>query len=161
MAKDLPLIFEAVDRATPDQLKKLSHIHQLAFSHIGQDGWSHEALANSCAATGSLLISALRDNQPIGFALFRQVLDEAELITLAVAPDNQGRSVGSKLLQWAEDQLRSKDVCTVFLEVRADNAAAIRLYENLGFKATSVRKAYYKLAGAGRVDAVNYAKALY
>lgn len=109
---------------------------------------------------GSLLIGAFSDSRPVGFAVFRCVLDEAELITLAVDPEHQGKSIASKLLKWSDAQLMQQDISSVFLEVRTDNAPAIRLYETVGFQSRSVRKGYYKVAGGSRVDAVIYSRVL-
>ncbi len=158
MSPAAPMIFEVIRKTTPVNLQQLATIHQKAFSAIGQSGWSPEALSKTCASSGAVLIGAFSADQPLGFALFQQVLDEAELITLAIAPEHQGKSIASKLMQWAEAKLAERGIRAFFLEVRADNAAAIHLYENLDFKATSIRKGYYKVDGDVRIDAVNYAK---
>lgn len=160
MSPDTPVVCRVICKTTADNLQQLATIHQRAFSELGQTGWGPDTLSETCASSGVVLIGGFSAKQPIGLALFRQVLDEAELITLAVAPEHQGKSIASKLMQWAEAKLAERGVCKLFLEVRADNATAIRLYENLDFKATSIRKGYYKVDGDERIDAVNYAKTL-
>lgn len=142
-------------------MAQLAQVHQDAFSAIDQAGWTAAALTDACAANGAYAVFASSEGRAIGFALYRQVLDEAELITLAVAPGHQGKSIARQLLQHAAGVLKARDVTKVFLEVRADNSPAIKLYENAGFTAVSVRKNYYKLSDNRRVDAVNYSKALH
>ena len=154
------LEFKQIDSATPPDFVQLSRLHQAAFTAIGQVGWTQKSLAESCAMAGSLLMVAFRDEHPVGFAVFRCVLDEAELITLAVDPEHQGKSIASKLIKWSDAQLIQLGICSVFLEVRTDNRPAIRLYENIGFQSRSVRKGYYKLDDGSRVDGVIYAKIL-
>lgn len=160
MSSGAPVVCEVICKTAADNLQQLATIHQQAFSELGQTGWGPDTLSETCASTGAVLVAAFSAEQPIGLALFQQVLDEAELVTLAVAPEHQGKSIASKLMQWAETKLAERGVRTFFLEVRADNATAIRLYENLDFKATSVRKGYYKVDGDVRIDAVNYSKTL-
>ena len=143
-----------------DTIAQLAQVHQEAFSAVDQAGWTAAALTDACATNGACAVFASSEGRAIGFALYRQVLDEAELITLAVAPGHQGKSVARQLLQKAEGVLKARDVAKVFLEVRADNSPAIRLYESMGFIAVSVRNNYYRLSDNSRVDALNYSKAL-
>ena len=160
MAGDIATKVCELNSSATDTIAQLAQIHQEAFSAIDQAGWTASAIADACAANGAYAVLASSAGRAIGFALYRQVLDEAELISLAVAPGYQGKSVAKQLLQYAESVLCARDVAKIFLEVRADNRPAIRLYENTGFIAVSVRKNYYSLSDNRRVDAVNYSKTL-
>lgn len=95
-----------------------------------------------------------------GFALGRAVADEAELLTLAVDPAARRRGIGARLLARFEREAAAQGAATGFLEVAADNAAALALYKAGGWTAAGRRPGYYDAPGGGRVDAVIMQKAL-
>ena len=78
---------------------------------------------------------------------------EADVQTVAVRRAAQGRGLGSRLLRALLDEAAGRGASSVLLEVRADNAAAIALYERHGFERISVRRRYYQ---PGDVDALVY-----
>jgi [ribosomal protein S18]-alanine N-acetyltransferase len=86
----------------------------------------------------------------VGYAGLIAYDDEAHVATLGVAKALQGEGVGSLLLDalLAEADKRSP---VVLLEVRADNAAAQRLYERRGFTEIGRRRGYYQPSGADAV----------
>ncbi|MEL6467594.1 MAG: ribosomal protein S18-alanine N-acetyltransferase [Pseudomonadota bacterium] len=87
-----------------------------------------------------------------GFALWRAVADEAELLTIAVAPEAQGRGYGAALMTaWMAKAARTCN--RAFLEVASDNARALRLYTSQGFEIVAKRKAYYRRP-KGQADAL-------
>lgn len=71
------------------------------------------------------------------------VLDEAEVINIAVVPSQQGKGIGKRLWQQAEKLMRERGVNKCFLEVRASNMPARRLYEACGFVKIGERQNYY------------------
>ena len=75
---------------------------------------------------------------------------EADVQTIAVAPYAQGRGVGTRLLRALTEHAVRSGARSLLLEVRADNAPAIALYEREGFERVSVRRRYYQ---PGDVDA--------
>lgn len=87
------------------------------------------------------------------FCLFSRVLDEAELLRIAVAPEARRQGLARQLLQQAMHELSSVGVRHLFLEVRASNQAAQGLYTGLGWRPTGVRKDYYP-QGMEREDAL-------
>ena len=80
-----------------------------------------------------------------GFALWRAVAGEAELLTIATHPDHRRRGVASGLMRDWMSEAQSK-ASTAFLEVAADNAAATALYSKFGFEIVARRAGYYKRA---------------
>ena len=126
---------------TPDALAGL---HAAAFAP--ERGWQASEFADLCASPHVRLYTA-----PHGFALVRVVADEAELLTLAVAPDHRRLGIADGLMrQWMRD-------CTAtqaFLEVAEDNAAARALYARHGFFETGRRRGYYARPGGDRTDAL-------
>lgn len=72
------------------------------------------------------------DGTMAAFAITQVVLDEATLFNIAVDPDFQRRGLGRELLEYLIDELEKRGILTLWLEVRASNAAAIALYESPG-----------------------------
>ncbi|MFL6151512.1 MAG: ribosomal protein S18-alanine N-acetyltransferase [Ornithinibacter sp.] len=93
----------------------------------------------------------------LGYAGLDHGGDVADVMTIAVAPGAQGRGVGGRLLDELERRARARGAASVMLEVRADNAAALRLYERAGFMLQSTRRRYYQ---PGDVDALVMRKTL-
>ncbi|MCA0042676.1 ribosomal protein S18-alanine N-acetyltransferase [Celeribacter litoreus] len=94
------------------------------------------------------------------FALGRAVLDEAELLTIAVPPDAQGQGYGRTTLRAYEDAARAHGAETSFLEVAATNAPAISLYRSEGYSESGLRKNYYTAPDSSKYDALIFAKRL-
>ena len=89
-----------------------------------------------------------------GFLLGRAVAGEAELLTLAVAPEARRRGLGGKLVARFLYQARLRGAEDAFLEVSAKNAPAIALYESLGFKRVGLRRGYYQTTAGAWIDAL-------
>ena len=84
-----------------------------------------------------------------GFIVYRAVADEAEIITIGVAPDARRTGIAAAMLGIIEGDLKKRDVKHIFLEVAADNAPARALYQNNGYVEIGVRPGYY-----GGIDAI-------
>jgi [ribosomal protein S18]-alanine N-acetyltransferase len=95
-----------------------------------------------------------------GFLLGRAVAGEAEVLTLAVAPDARRRGLGRKLVARFLYQARLRGAESAFLEVSAENTPAIALYESAGFAKAGVRRGYYQTPEGQRIDALVLARAL-
>lgn len=89
-----------------------------------------------------------------GFLLGRAVAGEAELLTLAVAPEARRRGLGRKLVARFLYQARLRGAVTAFLEVADTNAGARALYAASGFAESGRRKGYYRDGNGAAVDAV-------
>jgi len=79
-----------------------------------------------------------------GFAAFHHVADEAELRNIAVDPDYRGRGLGRELVAEGRRRLLALGVRRIFLEVRASNIPAQRLYLSARFRLHSRRRNYYR-----------------
>ena len=88
-----------------------------------------------------------------GFALGRVIADEAELLTLAVHPAKRRDGLGHHLLTAFENTARVRGAIRAFLEVAADNNAAIGLYSKAGYTLSGRRPGYYAKTDGSRVDA--------
>lgn len=89
-----------------------------------------------------------------GFLLGRAVAGEAELLTLAVAPEARKRGLGRKLVARFLYQAQMRGADQAFLEVAVDNAPAIALYESAGFSRAGLRRGYYQTDKDTRIDAL-------
>ena len=95
-----------------------------------------------------------------GLAVCRVVADEAELITIAVDPKWRSKGVGVALMRAVFADLRMTPAKKLFLEVAADNPAALRLYAKLGFARLSERHGYYERPDGGKATAIVMARDL-
>ncbi|WP_210009141.1 ribosomal protein S18-alanine N-acetyltransferase [Aquirhabdus parva] len=95
--------------------------------------------------------------QVVGFCILQPVLDEANLLLMAIDPALQGQGLGYLLLEESIERL-GEGCVMIFLEVRQSNQAAIGLYQKAGFHQMGIRKNYYLADRAhfasGKEDAV-------
>ena len=126
---------------------------QAAYSHP----WSMGILRD-CLRVGYHCLVALDDSGVIGHAVMSVAVGEAHLLNLCVAPTAQGRGIGRRLLRRVLRLAREHEADTVFLEVRASNSGARRLYESEGFCEVGQRRGYYPHDQHEREDAVVYAR---
>jgi len=123
--------------------------------------WSREQILDSLRAGHAMWLCCQEQSggekaEVLGYGVLSWVLDEASLLTLAVAPRRQGRGIGRALLNFLLAQAREQDMTRVFLEVRESNSRAILLYESSGFALVGRRRGYYP-GERGREDALLYA----
>ena len=115
-------------------------------------GWSAAEFAGLLADPTVIAATA-----PSGFALARVAADEAELLTIAVDPDKRGTGQGRALLAEVLARAGARGAARIFLEVAANNHAALKLYAGAGFTACGRRRGYYRLS-TGAVDALIMAR---
>ena len=141
-----------ITQTGPEGAALLARLHAEGFSaRRAWDGAAFEALLTS-PFTRALL--ANEEDRPAGFVVFRTAADEGEILTLAVAPSHRRRGIGAALVFSALEAMEKSGARRVFLEVAADNAPAIALYEGCGFSRAGSRKAYYERPDGGRQDAL-------
>ncbi len=123
--------------ATPAHAAVLALIHASAFAPASR--WGAEAMALQLSLPG-----AFGHVDPGGgFVLARVVLDEAEILTLAVVPERRRQGLGAGLLRRAMRTAAARGAASMVLEVAADNAAARALYARHGFEHVGRRRRYY------------------
>lgn len=101
----------------------------------------------------------LLQEKPVGFSICSTGAGEAHLQNIAIHPDFQGLGYGHWLLDQTVQRLRENSLHRLFLEVRASNQDAIKLYQRYGFENIGLRKDYYD-APVGREDAYVYLLAI-
>lgn len=115
----------------------------------GDDPWPAVAFIRELESTHNHYVAARTDGELVGYAgvsrLGRKPPFEYEIHTIGVDKRFQGKGIGRGLL---DGLLGIAAGGVVFLEVRTDNAAAIGLYQSVGFAVMGVRKRYYQVSGA-------------
>lgn len=132
----------------------LAALHEAAFAGQSQEIWSEKSLRELLAMPGALALLAQQGDEPVGFILLRQAADEAEIITLAVKPQQRRLGVARRLLSVGLDKLTGRGARYCFLEVADDNVAARALYAAAGFAEVGRRPGYYRDAAGQPRDAV-------
>lgn len=130
-----------------------------AFDPRWGEAWTRSQCIGVLAMPGVSLLLACVDDEPVGFALTRAIMDEAELLLLAVAPDRRRHGVGGALLRAVLADAAGGGVSTIHLEVRAGNPA-IGLYEASGFARIGERRGYYRGRDGGTHDAWTFSRAV-
>lgn len=144
---------DARDIAAVDALMKA------AFDPRFGEAWTRGQALGVLAMAGIRLTIALVDDAPAGFAMVRSVMDEAELLLIAVDPAHGRRGIGTALLRAVEADCAVAGVADLHLEVRAGNDA-LRLYTAHGFVKVGERRAYYRGPDGKAYDAHTYRKPL-
>ena len=119
---------------------------------FADDAWSEATWWGELAQSGSRRYLLERDptsGAVRGYAGIAVNGPDADVMTVAVAPDAQGHGVGGYLLAALVDAAAESGATQLLLEVRADNVPAQRLYARTGFERIAVRRGYY----SGGVDA--------
>jgi ribosomal-protein-alanine N-acetyltransferase len=129
--------------ARPDDVAQMLEIEEASFS----DPWSAASFAGylSDSNAGRALVTvAEAAGHIIGYSVMLFALPDADLANIAVAPAARGKGTGRLLLDRSLAAARSLGTQHVYLEVRASNEPAIRMYESVGFAEFGVRRRYYR-----------------
>ena len=79
------------------------------------------------------VIVAEKEKNVIGYILFNQILDEAEIYKIVVSKDFRKKQIAFKIIEFLLNELKKNNVKKIFLEVRKSNIPAINLYKKCGF----------------------------
>lgn len=115
-------------------LNELENLHKACFPH---KPWTAQDFAD-LKKSGCEIIASQN-----GFAVWRVVAGEAEIITIGVHPDARKNGIASAMLTLIEDDVKKHEGHKIFLEVAENNTAARALYENSGYKQIGKRPKYY------------------
>ena len=109
------------------------------------DPWGSREFTSALEAQQAIfLVAEDSAGVVIGYAIAITVLDEAEILNLAVRKSNRGIGLGGNLLDAALEEAISRGAEQVFLEVRESNEPARKLYDSRGFTEVSRRRGYYR-----------------
>ena len=108
-----------------------------------RDAWSRADFLSVLADTNAECIVVERDGKIIACASVLFNSDAAEIETFAVSPDCRRQGIGATLLIKLLLTVQNRGLTFVILEVRPSNAAAIKLYENFGFRIVEREENFY------------------
>ena len=103
--------------------------------------WDEASVRSELTNKLSLWLVALDADEVVGYVGSQTVLQEADMMNIAVADSHRRRGIARMLVL---ELIRQLDAYQLTLEVRASNAPAIALYETLGFRQVGLRKNYYQ-----------------
>lgn len=127
--------------ATSADVAAMAAIERQCFS----DPWSARSFREMLDADDTFgLVMETPAAGVIGYLLARTVVDEAEILNLAIRPDHRRRGLARRLLARGMEEIVGRGVVSVFLEVRTSNEAGRALYAGAGFGPIGRRRAYYE-----------------
>lgn len=149
-----------ISRGERGDLDDVMTVMTTAFDARFGEGWTRSQCAGILPMPGVVLVVARgAAGQPLGFALWRTISGDSELLLLAVAPEHRRRGVGQRLLSEFIEQARRQGVARVHLEVR-DGNPAIAMYQSAGFSRVGHRPLYYRGLDGEQFDALTFARDL-
>lgn len=108
------------------------------------DPWSEGSIASELDNPLSLWLVAEQDGAVCGYVGSQTVLDETDMMNIAVRPDCRRHGIAAALIDELIVRLKERGSHILRLEVRVSNAPAIALYDSLGFTQLGLRKNYYR-----------------
>ena len=122
-----------------DDVKAIAELEKVCFS----DPWSENSIASELNNRLSYWLVAEIDGNVAGYVGSQSVLDGADMMNLAIAPEYRRQGIGQALVTALIDYLQQNGIIALLLEVRASNDPAIALYRSLGFEQIGRRPNYY------------------
>ncbi len=113
-----------------------------------------EGILQDCLKVGYLCPLVILDGVIVGYGILSIAAGEAHILNLCVDPFRQGRGIGKRLLKKLLGLARRGGAARIFLEVRASNGIALKMYQDLGFAGIGRRKRYYPAPDNRREDAL-------
>jgi ribosomal-protein-alanine N-acetyltransferase len=125
---------------------------------FGTEAWSRQSYLEELADTELRhYLVAEQDGSVVGSAGLLTIGETAQIVTVGVLPTARRQGIGGRLVQALMTEAGRRLASEVLLEVRIDNTAARKLYEEFGFEVIGTRRGYYD---QGRVDALVMRRAL-
>ncbi len=149
-----------IRKATYEDLDQIIEVEQRCFtSYLA---YSRRQLQYLLTQANSDCFAEVIQDSLRGFiiVLYRENANVAGIETLNVDPLHHGKGIGIRLLQAAEEEIRTNDIRRIRLEVRTSNTPAIKLYERAGFETVAFLPNYYLFDHHGSCDAFRMVKKL-
>jgi [ribosomal protein S18]-alanine N-acetyltransferase len=131
----------------------LDSVLALEFDLFGEEAWSRQMLVGELGqqpASRYYLVAEI-DGEIVAYAGLLAAGDQADVLTIAVATAHWRHGIGTALLDRLLAEATRRGCTEVFLEVRADNSRAQRLYRWRGFTNVGIRRAYYQPSGTDAI----------
>ena len=137
----------------PMTLADLEQVLELERAVFGEEAWTRQMLVGELEQQPASRYYLVADDggRVAGYAGLLGAGWQGDVLTLAVATNRWGNGIGSALLEALLAEAARRGCTEVFLEVRADNARAQRLYRRHQFTEIGIRRGYYQPSGADAV----------
>ena len=119
---------------------QVAELEKICFS----DPWSENSIASELDNKLAFWLVAEEGETVAGYIGSQTVMDETDMMNVAVHPDFRRQGIAEALVNGLVDRLKAMGSHCLTLEVRASNAPAISLYEKTGFSQVGLRKNYYR-----------------
>jgi [ribosomal protein S18]-alanine N-acetyltransferase len=154
----------------PATIDRIMAVMEAAFDPAYGEAWNRRQVADalSMPSTHALVADAegalIGEGEagarvPAGFVLSRHVLDEEELLLIAVTPGCRRRGIGEILIGQLFAAARARGITRIYLEMRRGNPA-LGLYRKLGFEPIGERPNYYRMTNGERIDAITFGRSI-
>ena len=121
-------------------IAQVAELERICFS----DPWSEKSVASELTNPLSCWLVAEEDGAVAGYIGSQTVMDESDMMNVAVHPDHRRKGVAEALVAELVEALKQRGSRCLTLEVRVSNEPAKALYEKLGFEQVGLRKNYYR-----------------
>jgi ribosomal-protein-alanine N-acetyltransferase len=121
-----------------------------------QEPWNYKTI-NDFLQQDSIKLMLMTDtnnDEVVGYCLYQVLFEQAEIFRIGTHPNYQRQGIASQIFARLNEELKNQQVEALLLEVRADNIAAIALYEQQGFTIIHSRKGYYQVGFQSAIDAL-------
>ncbi|MEN6671265.1 ribosomal protein S18-alanine N-acetyltransferase [Psychrobacter sp. B38] len=145
---DIETIVQPHDAWTYQTLATLLEQDSMKLLVVYDKKQGDSSVANACIDDNET------NSQLVGYCLYQVLFEQAEILRIGTHPDYQRQGIASQLFEELTAQLKRSQVVHLLLEVRADNAPAIALYEQQAFAIIHRRKGYYQRSGQSAIDAL-------
>jgi len=124
----------------------LEEVHNAELECFPEEAWSFkdfDDLLKIDAVKGYILVDSEKNGEIVAYMMAYEVVDEAELINIAVLPKHRRKKLGNYFLNSWLKHLQEIETVAVFLDVRESNTPAIGFYKSFGFELLGIRRNYY------------------
>lgn len=129
-----------IERMNATHVPQIAELEKVCFA----DPWSVTSIETELSSRLSLWFVAMEGDTVVGYVGSQTVIDESDVMNIAVHPDYRRQGIGEALLETLADALREKGSRGLTLEARVSNTPAVSLYKKAGFLQVGLRKNYYR-----------------
>lgn len=154
-------VITTIRRMETADIAAVSAMERVVFT----DPWSENAFHEELAASSRRYLVAEEGGAIAGYGGLLVVGEDTHIVTLAVAPGDRGRGLGTRLMVALVEEALAAGSSHLTLEVRVSNEAAQRLYHRFGFETVGLRRHYYRdedalIMWAMDIDSADYGRRL-
>lgn len=128
-----------IRRMTAEDVPAVAELESRCFT----DAWSEDIFEESLLFTNQIFFVLTEENQLVGYCGLMTVLDEGQILNIAVDESCRRKGYGRLLMNAMFKYGAEQGISLYTLEVRESNVAAQKMYESFGFHETGRRKNYY------------------